>query len=328
MLRERHFSEFRTYELDSLPFIKNGRLFFQPSDTSDINRITFGWSVYNASWEYYMTMQMGVLSKAKELDINVISQDQKSSTIEMITGANELISSGINALVISPYNPEAMPAIAENAKSHHIPVVVIDGGTGGADVAAFIVSDSFGGGILAGEYALLLNKKYALQSKNAAIIKAEKTATYALLRGDGFKSVVQEKGYHIVAEVSANGNKEPAYAEVKRILETYSNNLSVIFCENGLMTLGAAQAINEAGQKGKIILIGFDADPSVLAGIQNGSIQGTIAQQPFKMGELGVEIANSVLHGLPIVYDNWKEKEILMEVYLIDENGKSKAQLI
>lgn len=291
-------------------------------------KLTFGWSVYNSSWEYYMTMQQGVLSKAKELGIDVISEDQKSNAEEMITGSISLISKGINALLISPYNPGGIPVIAKDADKNQIPVVVIDGGTGGADVVAFIVSDSFGGGILAGEYALKLMKEHSIVSTNIAIIKAENTATYALLRGQGFKGVMLEKGYNVVAEVTANGEQNMAYEAMKNILSSYADNLAVVFCENGLMTIGAAQAIEEAGKKGKIMIIGFDADTGVIAGIKDGLIQGTIAQQPFKMGEIGVEIANSVLQGLPVVYDDWTKKEILMEVYLIDENGKARIGII
>lgn len=292
------------------------------------NKLTFGWSVYNASWEYYMTMQQGVFSKAKELGIDVISEDQKSNSVEMITGSINLISKGINALLISPFNPEGVPFIAEDANKNKIPVVVIDGGTGGADVVAFIVSDSFGGGILACEYALKLMKEHSIKSTNTAIIKAEKTATYALLRGQGFKSVMLESGNNVVAEVSADGEQNLAYEAMKSILSSYADDLAVVFCENGLMTIGAAQAIEEAGKKGKIMIIGFDADTGVIAGIKDGLIQGTIAQQPFKMGEIGVEIANSVLQGMPVVYDDWSKREILMEVYLIDENGKSRIGMI
>ncbi len=291
--------------------------------TKPDSRFTFGWSVFDASLEFWQIMQMGVLSKARELGINVIKHDEKSSTVEMIAGSIDLISKGIDALLISPFNPEVLPFIVADAAKNQIPVVALDIGTGGADVAAFIVSDSFGGGIYAGEYALTLIKKYSLESKNTAIIKVQKTAKYALLRGEGFKRVMLENGYQVIAEISAESEEVRAYETMKYILAGYENDLAVVFCENGTMTLGAAKAIDEAGKKGKIMLIGFDSGPSIIAGIKNGSIQGTIAQEPFLMGETGVEIANSVLLGIPVTYDDSSQKIILMEVYLINENGEA-----
>ncbi len=287
------------------------------------NRLTFGFSVFDASLEFWQMMQMGVLSKAMELGINVITHDQKSSTIEMIIGNIDLINMGIDALLVAPYNPEGLPLIVAAASRSNIPVVALDIGTGGADVAAFIVSDSFGGGIYAGEYALTLVEKYSLQSRNTAIIKVQETAKYALLRGEGFKRVMLENGYQVVAEIPAESQENLGYQVMKNILVIYGDDLAVVFSENGTMALGAARAIDEAGKKGKIMLIGFDSGPSIIAAIKSGSMQGTIAQEPFLIGETAVEVANSVLLGIPVIYDDPKEKIILMEVYLINENGEA-----
>jgi ribose transport system substrate-binding protein len=297
-------------------------------ETTQIKTFTFGCSVFNLENEFWQAMQAGVLSKAAELGINVITHDEKSNTIEMITGSIDLISKGIDALIIAPFNPELLPAIVGNAQKDQIPVVAIDTGTGGADVIAFIVSDSFGGGILAGEYALNLIDKYSIKNKNFAIIKVQKTAEYALLRGGGFNSVMLEKGYRLVAEVTANSEETEAYIEMKKILVKYVNDLAVVFCENGTMALGAAKAIDEAGKKGEIMLIGFDAGPKVIDAIKRGEIQGTIAQQSFRMGEIGVEVANSFLLGRPITFDDWVEKTILMEVFLVDETGEVRKGIV
>lgn len=297
-------------------------------DASSDKKFTFGWSVFDESLEFWSIMQEGVLSKAKELGIKVIKHDEKSDSIEMITGSIDLIRKGVDALLIAPYNPEGLPFIVAEADKHQIPVAVLDVGTGGADVTVFIVSDSFGGGIYAGEYALTLIKKYSIKSTNVAIIKVQKTAKYALLRGQGFKGVMIENGYTVVAEVTANSVESQGYEAMKNILVKYADDLAVVFCENGPMTLGAAQAIDEAGKKGKIMLIGFDSGPSIIAGIKNGSIQGTIAQEPFLMGELSVEVANSLLLGIPVTYDDNSEKIILMEVYLIDESGEALRSIV
>lgn len=291
--------------------------------TDQVKKFTFGFSVFDASQEFWQMMQMGVLSKARELGIHIITHDQKSSTIEMLIGNLNLINRGIDALLVAPINPGGLPPIVAAASRKNIPVVALDTGTGGADVVAFIVSDSFGGGIYAGEYALTLIEKYSLQSKNTMILKVQQTAKYALLRGEGFKRVMLENGYQVVAEIPAESQENLAYEVMKNILPIYEDNLAVVFCENGTMALGAARAIDEAGKKGKIMLIGFDSGPSVIAAIKNGSIQGTIAQEPFLMGETSVEVANSVLLGIPVVYDNPREKLILMEVYLVNEEGEA-----
>lgn len=281
-----------------------------------------GWSVYNNSFEFFKKMTDGVLSKASELGMDVIIHDQKSDPTEMIVGVTDLINQGINALVISPINPDGMIFITDLAKEKNIPVVVVDIGTGGADVNAFVINDNFGGGVLAGEYALELIKKHSLTNKNAAIIKVEETAKYARQRGEGFKRIMQDNGYTIVAEESANSEQSQGYEVMKSILASYGDDLSVVFSENDRMALGAAQALEEAGKTGQIMLIGFDGDPAAISAIKEGLMQGTVAQKPFEMGELGTELAYMALQGKPIIYEDPEEKSFSVEVYLIDDTGE------
>jgi len=238
------------------------------TDEQSEEDLTIGWSVYNASFEFFQAMQQGVLDKAAELNMKVIPHDQKSQTSEMISGALELINQGVDALVISPINPNAMIIIANMTKDAGIPLIIVDIGTGGA-----------------------------------------------------FKRVLTDAGYNLVAEVIANSDEIEAYSAMKSILPQYQDDLAIVFAENDRLALGAARAIDEAGKKGEILIIGFDGDPATIEAIQNGDMQGTIAQKPYEMGSLGAEMAYKILNGEYIAYDDRNAKELLVEVFLIDENG-------
>lgn len=285
---------------------------------------TIGWSVYNNSYQFFHTMQEGVLARAEELGMKVLTHDQKSSAAEMITGAIDLIRQGIDVLIISPFYPPGIPVIVDEAQKAGVPVVVVDVGTGGADVEAFIISDSYAGGLLAAEYALELIRKHELTSKNTAILKVEETSTFARRRGDAYKRIMTENGYDVVAEITANSETTQAYEAMKNILADYGDDLAVVFSENDRMALGAAQAINEAGKSGQIMVIGFDGDQAAIDAIKEGLMQGTVAQQPFEMGALGVEVADAVLTDRRIVYDDVESKELYVEIYLIDETGEGR----
>ncbi len=58
-------------------------------------------------------------------------------------------------------------------------------------------------------------------------------------------------------------------------------------CLVGLYSYNTPQiytAVKEAGQAGKIKVVGFDEDPQTLRGVADGTIQSTIVQQPFEFG--------------------------------------------
>lgn len=308
------------HKMEGITYVPTSNIFSE--NVNPESPYTFGWSTYNSQVEFFDKIGQGIFDKAEELGIDVITHDQKSSTIEMTTGVPELLNQDIDALLISPYNPLAMENIIELAKEKGIPIIAIGVGLNDREkLDASVISDIFGGGVLAGEYALKLIKEHNLPSKNVAILKLKETSDYGRQSGTAFEQVMKDAGYNIVAKVNANSERENAYNETKKILENYKDDLAVIFAENDRMALGAAQAVDEAGKKGEIMVLGFNGEPSAIEAIKNRSMQGTIAQRPYEMGELGVEIADTILNGGKVTFDNTQKKEIYAEVNLIDENG-------
>ena len=69
------------------------------------------------------------------------------------------------------------------------------------------------------------------------------------------------------------------------------------------MRLGPGPPIGESGRRpslGKIAFVGFDVSTRILEAIEEGKIQGTVAQNPFRMGRLGVRTVVDVLEGRPV----------------------------
>jgi ribose transport system substrate-binding protein len=260
--------------------------------------LTFGWSVYDLANPFFIPMDNGVKEKCAELGINLLpTHDNKSDATEMITGVTALIQQGIDALVISPFSPESMGTVVALADEAGIPVVVVDIGTGGAEVDAYIMSDMRGGGKLAGAYFVDIVGDFPdITSKNVAIIKCETSATFAITRGEGFKDEVVPAGFSVVEEQHGNSSKDEAYAIMVDYIAKHKDDLAAVFCENDQMALGAAAAIDEARLQGKILVFGFDGNDDAIAAIKEGSMHGTAAQNPNGMGKLGVELAYKLVN--------------------------------
>ena len=78
-------------------------------------------------------------------------------------------------------------------------------------------------------------------------------------------------------------------------------NITAIFGESDAMGLGAAKAAKDANRK--IISVGIDGFPTMVAGIKAGLTQATQAQVPYLMGQQSITDALKVLAGkkLPAV---------------------------
>jgi ribose transport system substrate-binding protein len=57
------------------------------------------------------------------------------------------------------------------------------------------------------------------------------------------------------------------------------------------------EVLKESGKLGKIKVIGFDEDPITLGGVKEGSIVGTVVQQPFEWGYRGMKLMAAYLEG-------------------------------
>ena len=290
------------------------------AETASAEGLTIGFSVYDLSNEYFQSMLNGVEAEAEAEGITLKTHDQKSDENEMITGCTNLLDQDIDALIVSPCKPEVMGSVVDAAKEKGVPVIILDIGDGGSDKDVIVVSDMFGGGEIAGKYCVDLLTENAAEGKDYAIIKCEESAVYAIQRGQGFESAMSEAGYNKVAELTANSDQTQGYTAMQDILAS-NPDIVAVFAENDNMALGAASAIEEAGQKGKILVFGFDGNESAIDAIKDGSMAGTIAQQPVEIGKLGVQLAAQKAGGSELTYDNAETKEIYADVYLIDNTG-------
>ena len=57
------------------------------------------------------------------------------------------------------------------------------------------------------------------------------------------------------------------------------------------------EALKEAGKLGKVTIIGFDEDPITLGGVKEGTIVGTVVQQPYEWGYQGMKDMAKYLEG-------------------------------
>ena len=55
--------------------------------------------------------------------------------------------------------------------------------------------------------------------------------------------------------------------------------------------------LKESGKLGKIQIIGFDEDPVTLGGVKEGTIIGTVVQQPFEWGYQGMKMMAKIVEG-------------------------------
>jgi ABC-type sugar transport system substrate-binding protein len=116
------------------------------------------------------------------------------------------------------------------------------------------------------------------------------------LRLKGFERGIQGAGLKVVARINADYRRTKAQIVAEQILRN-NPRLSGFFAASDLMALGAADAVRAAGRTGQVRIIGLDGIPEALDAIRVGSIDATVSQYPYVMGQMAVEACVAAARG-------------------------------
>jgi len=277
-----------------------------------------GFSVYDMQYGFFQDMEKGTKEASEAAGYDYVLVDQKSSESTMVSATQDLIDQGINALIISPFKPDALGPIVDAAKAKKIPVVVDDIGGGGTDYDVIVISDNDKGGVIAADQIAAVLKERPSAAKKVASISCEPSAVYAARRNAGFEKRIKELGYTVVASLSANSKQEEGYKVAKDILSAHPD-VAAIFCGNDPMAVGAAQAVADSGKNGvkDVYVVGFNGDEIALQAIKARQMGATIQQVPEEMGKMTVQLATKLMNSEKLQYNNAEKREIYVPVKLI-----------
>jgi len=292
--------------------------------TNPEQKKVIGFSVVDMQPNFFQEMEKGVRQTCQAMGYEYKFHDQKYEPALMLSGCENLLTQGIDASIISPCEPSALGPIVKKAKSRGIPVVIADIGGGGSDYDVIVISDCYGGGVMAADYMAKMLEKRPNLSKKVGVLKCMPGHVYAIRRGEGFTKRIRELGFEVASTLCANDVRDQGY-RVAQDMMTAHPDIAGIFCENDPMSLGAVQAVRDAGKSaiGDILVVGFNADAEAIETIKAGYMAATIQQVPYEMGKKCVELADQLLKGKPLTFSNPQLREITISVRLITQENVS-----
>ncbi|MDE3995449.1 ribose ABC transporter substrate-binding protein RbsB [Glaesserella parasuis] len=239
---------------------------------------------------FFVTLKEGAEKKAKELGYNLVVLDSQNDPAKELSNVEDVTVRGAKVLLINPTDSEAVGTAVAVANKKNIPVITLDRGANKGNVVSHIASDNVAGGKMAGDF---IAEKVG---KNAKVIQLEGIAgtSAARERGEGFKQAVEANQFELLASQPADFDRTKGLNVMENLLASHGS-AKAVFAQNDEMALGALRAIKASGKN--ILVVGFDGTDDAVKAVNGGQLAATIAQQPDKIGELGVEAADKVLKG-------------------------------
>ncbi len=268
-------------------------------------------SVSTLSNPFFVTLRDGAQQAADDAGATLQVSDAQNDASKQQNDIQNFVTQQFDAILVNPVDSEAVGPAIQAANQANIPVLALDRGASGGEIVTLISSDNVQGGKMAGEELIEL-----VGSGNVAQLEGIPGTSAARDRGKGFQQAIDgQSDVELVASQPAGFDRNQGLNVTQNLLQA-NPNVKGIFAQNDEMALGAVQALGErAGSEVKIV--GFDAVDDALQAIQDGKMNATVAQQPDRIGQLGVDNAIKVVNGESI------EENIPVEVKLVTQDNVS-----
>ncbi len=208
-----------------------------------------------------------------------------------------MLSQGIDVLVIGAQDSEAAATGVEAAKEMGIPVV---------SYCRVINSDKIDV-VVSYDYVTIGEKNMEMA------LEAVPEGNYVLVNGHDADSVPHDEntGYHNVIDpkveagdvtivydqYTENWSADGAMSAVENVLTQYDNDIQAIICNNDGMAGGVIQALTAQGLEGQVYVAGMDAELSACQRIAEGTQSATVITGYDDLAEAVIKAALELARG-------------------------------
>lgn len=264
------------------------------SDSSDgSDKIKVILITMDSTDQHWVSLDKGAKEEADKLgnvDYSWMAPDKKDDA-QQIERVNNAVAAGANAIMIAANGPDAVTASLEEAEKEGIKIVYVDSPAKAEAVATFS-TDNKAAGKTAGEEMLKALKAAGKTSGKIGIINVNSSTDSAIKREEGFREAFEGTSFELLETQYGEGDA----AKSQDLADNFiTQGVVGLFGTNEGSTVGVGNAIKGAG--GSVIGVGFDKSDAVLSLIKDGSLVAVMAQNPDKMGSLGMEAAVKAVKG-------------------------------
>ncbi|HZF34510.1 MAG TPA: sugar-binding protein [Candidatus Angelobacter sp.] len=249
--------------------------------------------VVNGASDFWKLAEAGVKKAQTELPnytLELKYPEQAAAAIQQRL-MDDLVAAGAAAIMVSAVDPKTSTE-ALNRIGSQVPLFTTDSDAPATNRVAYIGSSNTDAGKQAGELALKALPNGGKCIGFVGLLGADN----ARERIEGMKSALAGSKVELtdvrgddIDQTRAKRNVEDALAanpDVPCLVGFYSYNTPRIY-----------EVLKESGKLGQIKVIGFDEDPITLGGVREGSIEGTVVQQPYEWGYQGMKLMAKYLEG-------------------------------
>jgi ABC-type sugar transport system substrate-binding protein len=248
-------------------------------------------------------MAEGAQAAADEagVDLTIVAAENVTDDSGQATKLNSLVTAGYGCYIVNPTSQTNLITGLVPVTQAGAPIVNLDlpidldaAEQAGVKVTTYVGTNNETAGEAGGEAMLSL----VPEGSQVALIGGLVADPGNIARLGGFEKAVEGK-LEITQTVAADFDKAKAKSAASTILIA-NPDIKGFFTPSGDMAMGIQQAVEEAGKKGQVSVVGIDGTQDQLKDIVAGGQPAAIEQFPYLMGAQSVQACVAAMGGASI----------------------------
>ena len=250
---------------------------------------------------FQAVLQNATVDEAERLGLETLAPTNANQDVgQQITDVRNLINTGAEGLIIVPTDSKGILPALDAAKADDVPVVTVDLGPEGGEVAMIVRADNYGMGVTAcekmGEDLGGKGTVLSLQGDLATINGRDRT--------DGFKECMTKNYPDMqVIERPTKWQTERATSVAQTVLTANPDLAGIYMQSDSVMLAGVLNVLDRAGngakvgEDGHIVLVSIDGTPLALEKIRSGELDAAVSQPLDLYATYGVDYLRKAVAG-------------------------------
>ncbi|HKW24713.1 MAG TPA: substrate-binding domain-containing protein [Terriglobales bacterium] len=258
----------------------------------------------NKQIPYWQTAGAGFLHAASQMKVKAEfvgpdTYDPKAEQLEF----EKLLQSKPTGILVSPASGQLMRPDIDQAIAAGIPVITIDSDAPESKRLFFVGTNNYQAGVMGAKVAAA-----QLRGKGNVVIFTMPGQANLDDRLRGYRDIFASyPGLKIVRLVDIHGDPRVAFDTTEQIIGQKKEKVDGFICLEALAGKEVGEVLDRYHVAGKTV-VAMDTDPDTLDWIKKGIIVATVAQKPYTMSLVGLEMLDDLYHHkLRSLQQNWAQ---------------------
>jgi LacI family transcriptional regulator len=243
---------------------------------------------------FYDQIRAGIFDEARRADgmgIEVLYRPVPALGKKEVDRISDLLAGRINALIVTPGNPQSVTPLIDKAEKQNVRVVCLTTDAPRSRRTTFVGVDPEQSGRLAAE----LMAKFLPAGSTTAVITGMLATEEHRLKSDGFCAGFRRdcRGGKIAAVLEAHESEEESYRKTCQLIASHPElrgiYVSTVNC------LPVCRALKDFQKTSRIQLITTDLFPEMAPHLRRGAVRASIYQDPYLQGQTAMRLLTDYL---------------------------------